>query len=74
MSAPTVTGVHLTLLQRAEALAAEYVDLPAGSVIRCFARAVGHARRSGCGLNALPDAAESRARDLLSARSLQLTS
>lgn len=39
--------VHRELLDVGARLVSEYVDHPAGSVLRCFARAVRLARRAG---------------------------
>ncbi len=56
------------LLNAAEALAAEFSHLPAGTVIRCFARAVREARAAGVPPSILAKEAEQLARVLLELR------
>jgi len=63
----TVTVNH-QLLEVAERLTAEFDHVPAGSVMRCFARAVQVARRSGCLAVSLPQSAERMTRELLAER------
>ncbi len=56
------------LLNAAEALACEFPHLPAGTVIRCFARAVREARAAGVPSSVLAKEAEQLARVLLELR------
>jgi hypothetical protein len=59
-SAATATGVvdlHRILLDTAFELTAEFDGVPAGSVMRCFARSVKLARAQGVTGPALPEAA-----------------
>jgi hypothetical protein len=60
--------VNDQLLDVAERLTTEYPELPAGSVLRSFARAVVLARRSGCPTSSLPHRAERMTRHLLAKR------
>jgi hypothetical protein len=60
--------VNHQMLEVAERLTAEFDQLPAGSVMRCFARAVQVARRSGCPAAALPQTAERMTRLALAER------
>jgi hypothetical protein len=68
MNEASFVSVHGTLMLRAEGLVREFDELPAGSVLRTFARAVGEVRRSGCELAQLPDLAEGHARAILTLR------
>ena len=61
----TAIDVNRQLLDCAERLVEEYPDHPAGSVLRCFARAVRLARARGVTVAALPAVAEIRARAML---------
>jgi hypothetical protein len=56
------------LVDAASRLVAARSDLPAGSVLRCFARAVALARRTGVPTAELPARAEALAHELLAAR------
>jgi hypothetical protein len=64
----TVRQVNQALRDAAARLVAERGDLPAGSVLRCFSRAVRDALRSGCSSADLASEAEWRARGLLERR------
>lgn len=61
------------LVETAAGLADEYRAHPAGSVLRCYARAVRMVRRAGCGDEELPAAARRAAVEMLSARRLEET-
>ena len=61
-------SVNHQLLEVAERLTTEFDQLPAGSVMRCFARAVQVARRSGCPAGSLPQTAERMTRLALAER------
>lgn len=61
-------GVNRRLHQRSEVLVREFGALPAGTVLRCFARAVREAWLAGYDLAELPDVAEDHARVVLAAR------
>jgi hypothetical protein len=56
------------LVDAAARLVADHSDLPAGSVLRCFARAVALARRTGVPAADLPARAETLAAEMLAAR------
>lgn len=62
--------VDRALMETAWRLAEEYGDVPTGSVLRCFARAVRRARGCGVALADLPAASERIARAQLRARQL----
>ena len=64
----TVVAVNDELLDVAQRLATEYDDLTAGSVLRCFARAVRRSARSGCPTEQLPGEAERLTRHMLATR------
>jgi hypothetical protein len=66
----SAAGVDQDLLETAWRLAEEYGDVPTGSVLRCFARAVRRARGCGVALVDLPAAADRIARFQLDARRL----
>jgi hypothetical protein len=69
----TSTGVrnlNQQLLQAAERLVREYDDLAAGSVLRCYARAVQRRTRTGCPADVLAESAERLAREQLDRRRL----
>jgi hypothetical protein len=68
MTLQAVRGTNATLLNVADRLAAEFDDIAAGSVLRCFSRAVVLARRSGTPVESLPTVAEHAARRMLSRR------
>ena len=59
------------LLDAAASLADEYGALPAGSVLRCYARAVQLMRREGCRDDELPSAARRAAAEMLRARRVE---
>jgi hypothetical protein len=59
------------LVETAAGLADEYGAHPAGSVLRCYARAVRLMRRAGCGDDELPAAARRAAVEMLSARRVE---
>ena len=63
-----VTPVEEALISAAERLTVEFADLPAGSVLRCYTRAVLVVRRRRGRPGALPQDAETLARIWLSAR------
>jgi len=63
-----VVDVNHELLRVAERLTYEYDGLAAGSVLRCFARAVRSSRAAGRPLCSLPEDAERLARRLLATR------
>lgn len=56
------------LMEAALRLVDDRDDVPAGSVLRCFSRAVAVTRRSGIATEALPTRAEALARGMLAAR------
>ena len=64
----TVRQVNQSLRDAAARLVAERRDLPAGSVLRCFSRAVRDALRAGGAASELATEAEWRARQLLRQR------
>jgi hypothetical protein len=64
-SAHGVVDLHRVLLEVAEELTAEFSELPAGSVMRCFGRSVKLARAQGVSGTALPEAARRIARGSL---------
>jgi len=68
MTAHETRSVNEALLVLAEELTAEYVDIPAGSVLRCLARAVRHARLWGCPPEHLDTTAAATARWMLAER------
>lgn len=68
MSSTIVVAVDHQLLDVAERLMTEFEYLTAGSVLRCFARAVHRARRCGCPISSLPQSAEEITRRLLAGR------
>ena len=57
-----VVDLHRLLLETAGELTAEFSELPAGSVMRCFGRSVKLARAQGVTGTALPEAARRIAR------------
>jgi len=59
------------LVDAAASLADEFGALPAGSVLRCYARAVQVVRREGCGDDELPAAARRAAVEMLRARRVE---
>jgi hypothetical protein len=63
--AHTVVDLHRQLLEVAFALSTEYDALPAGSVLRCFARAVHLARLDGAAGLELPERARRLADSML---------
>lgn len=63
-----VVDLHRILLETAGELTAEFDELPAGSVMRCFGRAVKLARAQGVSGTALPEAARRLARASLRER------
>jgi len=63
-----IVTVNHELLSVAERLTVEYDELAAGSVLRCFARAVRTTRASGRPLASLPQDAEQLTRNLLATR------
>ena len=60
-----VVDLHRILLETAAELAAEFGEVPAGSVMRCFGRSVKLARAQGVSGTALPEAARRLARSSL---------
>jgi len=67
-SAHGVVDLHRILLDTAFELTAEFDTVPAGSVMRCFARSVKVARARGVDGAALPEAARRIARSNLHER------
>lgn len=67
MTAREVRQANQALLGRAARLVDELSDVPAGSVLRCFSRAVRLARLAGFSATDLPAEAEARARAMLAA-------
>lgn len=65
MTAHDVRQANQALLDTAARLVDELHDVPAGRVLRCFSRAVGHVRREGCPPHRLAAEAESLARAML---------
>jgi hypothetical protein len=63
-----VLASQAVLVDAALRLVAERPDLPAGSVLRCYARAVAVVRRAGVQPDAVADRAGEFARRLLAAR------
>ena len=70
LAAPDLRQMNQSLLDTAAHLVEERNDLPAGSVLRCFSRAVRHVRQSGCPTPQLAAEAERIARALLSLRTV----
>lgn len=68
MSPTTHMDVNRRLLDIAQRLVAEHDDIAAGSVLRCFARAVRRSVRAGWGTGELPGEAERLTRALLTTR------
>lgn len=64
----TAIGFNQELLDVAQQLVAEYDDLPAGSVLRCYARAVRRSARAGCPAHELAREAGVLARHMLANR------
>lgn len=64
----TATVVNRQLLDIAGKLVVDYSDHTAGSVLRCFARAVRRSRKRGVPLAALPVVSEALARAMLERR------
>lgn len=60
-----VVDLHRILLETAGELTAEFSEIPAGSVMRCFGRSVKLARAQGAAGAALPEAARRVARSSL---------
>ena len=60
-----VVDLHHLLLETAGELTTEFSEVPAGSVMRCFGRAVKLARAQGVSGTALPEAARRIARSSL---------
>lgn len=58
------------LLDTAQAVTREHPDHPAGSVLRCYARAVRLVRLTGCPQNDLPEAARRATSELLRYRAV----
>jgi len=56
------------LLEVGQRLTREHPDVPAGSVLRCYARAVRNARMWGCPAEHLPATAEASTRWMLAQR------
>jgi hypothetical protein len=65
---PTAVAVNQELLDVAQRLTGEYDDLTAGSVLRCFARAVRRCVRAGCPTESLGREAERLTRHMLAVR------
>ena len=65
MTAKGVVSLNHELLHCAEDLVHQNGALPAGVVLRCFARAVAEARRAGCELGILPAVARRSAEQRL---------
>lgn len=65
MSNTTVLSPRAHLVQVADRLVLEFDDVGAGSVLRCFSRAVFLARRSGVSPESLPRFAEEVAQGML---------
>lgn len=72
MTGHEVRQANQALLDRAARLVDELEEHPAGSVLRCFSRAVRLARLAGCPPSMLPDEAERRARTMLAVRAGQV--
>jgi len=68
-----VVDLHRQLLETAFDLSVEYDTLPAGSVLRCFARAVHLARLQGAEGARLPEEARRIAESSLRSRAAQST-
>jgi hypothetical protein len=60
--------VEQALVETAQELVAEHPEVPAGSVLRCYARAVRHVRRTGCPPAHVAGAAQAVARWRLAQR------
>lgn len=69
MTGTRVRDTNQRLLEAAERLVRDYGGIPAGSVLRCYARAVQRRTRTGCPPERLADAAERLAREHLDRRS-----
>jgi hypothetical protein len=61
-------AVRRELVDTADRLVHEYDDLPPGSVLRCYSRAVTGARRAGVQEPALAEVAERHTRSILARR------
>lgn len=68
MSAPEPVRSRVRLTDAALRLVADRSDLPAGSVLRCFSRAVVVTRRRGVPHDVVPERAFALAHQLLAAR------
>ncbi|HET8560761.1 MAG TPA: hypothetical protein VFL69_09610 [Marmoricola sp.] len=68
MATRTPVAFNQELLDAAQQLVDEYDDLTAGSVLRCYARAVRRSVRTGCPPGRLAREAELLARHMLVAR------
>lgn len=68
MTATDTLAVNKQLLDVAQRLATEYDDITAGSVLRCYARALRRTARAGCSADELPGKAERLTRVLLAGR------
>ena len=68
MAAHDVVSTQAALIVAALRLVDDHPDIPAGSVLRCFSRAVVITRRSGTPSGSLAEEAELLARRLLAAR------
>ncbi len=62
---PELLTTRTAMLAATQRLAAQFPCCPPGSVIRCFAREVARARRSGAARDTLVDVAETRTRAAL---------
>lgn len=68
MTAIEARQAHQALLDAAAMLVEEFDEVPAGRVLRCFSRAVGHLRHHGCPTARLAGEAERLTRDMLAGR------
>lgn len=68
MTAQEVAATSRALMETAARLVDDMQSIPAGSVLRCFSRAVRTARSAGCPVSRLPGEADRLARQWLSAR------
>lgn len=68
MPVAEVRSAQQALTDAAWGLVAEWADLPAGSVLRCYSRAVLRVRRAGTPSEAVAEEAVRLARGLLAAR------
>ncbi|GAB7006628.1 hypothetical protein JCM18899A_41010 [Nocardioides sp. AN3] len=68
MTVAEVKVANQALLDTVARLVDELDEVPAGRVLRCFSRAVGHVRRVGCPTTQLATEAEWLARELLAGR------